>query len=63
MVILGMIGVYLALAVLFYLGLAAAAADNSVPTPIHRSRWQRARHVKEQALRRLLALRLPKRPH
>ena len=61
-VVLEIFGVYLALAVLFYLRLAAAAAD--APAPDHRPRWQRARHIKNQAIRRLrplLALRLPKR--
>lgn len=63
-VVLEIFGVYLALAVLFYLRLAAAAADAPIPAPDRRPRWQRARHIKNQAIRRLrplLALRLPKR--
>ena len=65
MVILELFGVYLALAVLFYLGLAATPLDASLPAPAQRARWQRARRVKDRVLRRLrplLLLRLPRRP-
>ena len=61
-VVLSIIGIYLALAVLFYLALTATATDASIPSQPQRPRWQRARHVKERALRRLLSLRLPRRP-
>ena len=63
MVVLEIFGVYLALAALFYLGLTAAAVDASVVPQNHRSRWQRARSLKERAMRRLrplMTLRLPK---
>ena len=62
MVVLSIIGIYLALAVLFYLGLTATAMDEALPPHPHRLRWQRARRVKDRALRRLLSLRLPRRP-
>lgn len=64
MVVLEIFGVYLALVVLFYLRLAAAATDAPIPASDRRPQWQRARHIKNQAIRRLrplLTLRPPKR--
>ncbi len=64
MVALEIFSIYLALAALFYLGLTAMAVDVSVSSQTARHKWQRARSIKEQALRRLrplLALRFPKR--
>ena len=58
-------GIYLALAALFYLRLAASAAVAVPLAHSHRTHWQRARTVKNKAFRRLrplMALRLPKRP-
>ena len=64
MVVLEILGVYLALAALFYLGLTAMAVDVSIPARNARHKWQRARRMKESALRRLhslSALRPPRR--
>ncbi len=56
------LSVYLALAAAFYSRLTAAAADMSLPPPVRRSRWHRARVLKAGVVRRLQAdLRLPKR--
>ncbi len=66
MLVLEILSIYLALVALFYLGLAATAADLSVPPRSPRSRGQQARHMKDSAMRRLhslLTLRLPKRFH
>ena len=65
MLVLEIFSIYLALAVLFYLGLTVSATDAPGPCPNPAAKWQKARHMKAAALRRLrplLALRLPKRP-
>jgi len=64
MLVLEILSIYLALAALFALGLTVTAADLSGPARNPHPKWQRARHLKDSALRRLrplLALRLPKR--
>lgn len=56
------LSIYLALAAAFYSRLTATAADMSLPLPVRRSRWHRARVLKAGVVRRLQAgLRLPKR--
>jgi hypothetical protein len=64
MMVLEIFSIYLALGALFYLGLTATATDSPGPRPSPAPKWQRARRMKDSALRRLrplLALRLPKR--